>query len=85
MASNLVSAIVGLTANVGMECVAEGVETVDQRDFLLQVGCRQLQGWLFDAALPASIAVAKVTGRDFPGGRRVGDVSAGFVRHLAGP
>ena len=77
MASNLVSAIVGLTANVGLECVAEGVETVGQRDFLVQTGCRQLQGWLFDAALPASIAVAKVTGRDFPAGGASGTCQPG--------
>ncbi len=59
MASNLVSAIVGLTLNVGLDCVAEGVETADQRDLLVQAGCRSLQGWLFDAALPASVALAK--------------------------
>lgn len=60
MATNLVSVIVALTRNMGMGCVAEGVEQVHQLDHLVGLGCEQLQGWLFDAAMPASVALAKV-------------------------
>jgi EAL domain-containing protein (putative c-di-GMP-specific phosphodiesterase class I) len=36
------------------EIVAEGVETVEQMAFLRDLGCDQLQGWLFSPAVTAS-------------------------------
>ncbi|WP_298240516.1 EAL domain-containing protein [uncultured Bradyrhizobium sp.] len=32
---------------------AEGVETEAQREVLRQLGCSQMQGWLFSPAVPA--------------------------------
>jgi diguanylate cyclase (GGDEF)-like protein/PAS domain S-box-containing protein len=40
-------AIVMLARSLGMATIAEGVETEAQRDFLVDLGCEQLQGQLF--------------------------------------
>ncbi len=43
----IVQAIIGMAGNLGMEVVAEGVETEAQYDFLKQHGCNVFQGNLF--------------------------------------
>ena len=44
--------------------VAEGVETLAQRDFLGRIGCEVLQGYLYSPALPAcEMGVLLQTGR----------------------
>ena len=42
-------AIVMLASSLGRDVIAEGVETEAQREFLLGLGCQQLQGMLFGA------------------------------------
>lgn len=49
----LVRAAVGMAHGLGLTTVAEGVETVEQRDFLVSVGCDFLQGYLFGRPMPA--------------------------------
>ena len=48
----IIKATIGLTQNLGLDVVAEGVETEAQAAFLLDNGCRVMQGWLFSRALP---------------------------------
>ncbi|MDE1964608.1 MAG: EAL domain-containing protein [Xanthomonadaceae bacterium] len=43
--------IISLADNLGIKTVAEGVETIEQRDFLLRHGCRHYQGYLFGEAV----------------------------------
>lgn len=50
----IVSTIISLAHALKLQVVAEGVETVDQRDQLKQLGCDQMQGFLFNAGLPAA-------------------------------
>lgn len=44
--------IIGLAQSLGLELMAEGVETQAQRDFLIRHGCDNYQGHLFCEALP---------------------------------
>ena len=44
--------IIGLCRNLGLEVIAEGVETEEQRAFLSRQGCNRYQGYLFCRPLP---------------------------------
>ena len=49
----IVRGLVGLAHSLGLTVIAEGVEHEDQRTMLRNLGCDELQGWLFSKALPA--------------------------------
>jgi diguanylate cyclase (GGDEF)-like protein/PAS domain S-box-containing protein len=53
----IAKAIIALGHELGLQTVAEGVETPYQRDFLTTQGCDQLQGFLFSRAVPADEVV----------------------------
>jgi len=48
----IVQTIIGMTHNLGMTVIAEGVETESQRDFLARNGCMNYQGYLFSRPVP---------------------------------
>jgi diguanylate cyclase (GGDEF)-like protein/PAS domain S-box-containing protein len=50
----IVRAISGLGRSLNITTTAEGVETIDQLDWLRAEGCNQVQGFLFSAARPAA-------------------------------
>ena len=50
----IIDAIVGLGHKLGMEIVAEGIETTVQAQYLLERGCEYGQGYLFGKAGPAA-------------------------------
>ncbi|MEY9573998.1 diguanylate cyclase (GGDEF)-like protein [Bradyrhizobium diazoefficiens] len=52
--SPIVQAVVHMAAARRMATTAEGVETEAQREVLRQLGCSQMQGWLFSPAVPAA-------------------------------
>lgn len=48
----MVEAIIGLSKVMPMKIIAEGVETIAQKEFLEDRGCSAAQGFLFSKALP---------------------------------
>jgi EAL domain-containing protein (putative c-di-GMP-specific phosphodiesterase class I) len=48
----IVQATIAMGQALGLEVVAEGVETRAQRDILVQKGCRRFQGYLFSRPVP---------------------------------
>ena len=49
---SIARAIIALAHNLNLHVVAEGVETVAQRDFLQAEGCDSMQGYLFSKPMP---------------------------------
>jgi len=52
-AATITRAIITLGHNLGLEIVAEGVESNEQRLALMDYGCHRFQGFLFSAPIPA--------------------------------
>jgi diguanylate cyclase (GGDEF)-like protein len=48
----IVASVVDLAAKLGIDCVAEGVETVEQAALLHELGCLAAQGFLWSPAVP---------------------------------
>jgi diguanylate cyclase (GGDEF)-like protein len=65
--ATLVSAIISLAKSLGIEAVAEGVETVHQSRILLQRGCRTAQGFLFSPPLAPDEVARLLRGAAGPG------------------
>jgi diguanylate cyclase len=51
----IISAIIALGQSLSLNIVAEGVETVSQRDFLMRLGCRSMQGYLMGRPVPGDM------------------------------
>jgi EAL domain-containing protein (putative c-di-GMP-specific phosphodiesterase class I) len=49
----IVTAIINMASSLGMQTIAEGVETAEQLAFLRLQGCNEVQGYYFSKPLPA--------------------------------
>jgi EAL domain-containing protein (putative c-di-GMP-specific phosphodiesterase class I) len=71
-AQHLVRAMIGVAQGLGVDVIAEGVETEAQRLELVAAGCPVMQGYLFARPGPAetveSFLAGSVVGADVPGG-----------------
>lgn len=54
---DLAEGIVRLARILGLDVIAEGVETTEQRDIVAELGCRFGQGYLFARPMPAEATV----------------------------
>jgi EAL domain-containing protein (putative c-di-GMP-specific phosphodiesterase class I) len=50
--ATIISSSIRLGHELGLEVIAEGVETPAQQDFLVEAGCKLMQGYLLSPALP---------------------------------
>ena len=58
-AVQVVNAIISMSKAVGVKTIAEGVETQEQIDILIELGCDQVQGYLLGLPVPAEIFEAR--------------------------
>lgn len=63
----IAEAVIQIAARVGMQVIAEGVETRQQADWILEHGCREAQGYLFAKAMSCSDLLGWLDG--WPGAR----------------
>ncbi len=49
----IIKTIIAMARNLSMDTVAEGVETKEQQEFLIQHGCHMMQGYYFGRPMPA--------------------------------
>jgi diguanylate cyclase (GGDEF)-like protein/PAS domain S-box-containing protein len=57
----IAAAIIGLAKTLGLDAIAEGIETCEQQDYLARIGCDKVQGFLHSQALPAADFAAFVS------------------------
>lgn len=50
----IVTAIINMASSLGLQTIAEGVETASQLAFLRMQGCNEVQGYYFSKPLPAA-------------------------------
>jgi diguanylate cyclase (GGDEF)-like protein/PAS domain S-box-containing protein len=58
--ATIVASVIDLAHALGMECIAEGVESAVHLSTLARLGCDEMQGFLFSPALPADAATALI-------------------------
>ena len=56
----IINAVLSLGRSLGMDVVAEGIETAQQEQALLMLGCQYGQGFLYSRAVPARIVPSLV-------------------------
>ncbi|PHN90956.1 EAL domain-containing protein [Pseudoalteromonas sp. 3D05] len=62
----IIESTMALAKSLGKQCVAEGVETKQQLDFLRALGCNMFQGYLFSKPIPGD-DVAALLNKDWGG------------------
>jgi len=50
----IAAAVIGLARTLGLDAIAEGIETREQQDYLMGIGCDKVQGYLHAKPLPAA-------------------------------
>ncbi len=55
----ILASVVDMAKKLGIQTLAEGVETEEQRDYLRRIGCEKMQGFLFGKPRPFSCAATE--------------------------
>ncbi len=64
--ASIVRAVAQMGRALGLQVIAEGVESEAQRDFLREAGCHEYQGYLFSPALDLAAFETRVWGAERP-------------------
>jgi EAL domain-containing protein (putative c-di-GMP-specific phosphodiesterase class I) len=59
----IVRSVITLANDLGLEVVAEGVESTEQAEVLARLGCQYAQGYLWAKALPIEELTDRLTGQ----------------------
>lgn len=59
--AGMVENIVRMAASLGMRALAEGIDSKDQLDMLIRMGCQEAQGYLFSTPVPADEVLGLVS------------------------
>jgi EAL domain-containing protein (putative c-di-GMP-specific phosphodiesterase class I) len=51
--AGITRAVIALAQSLKLKVIAEGVETIMQRDFLIENECKDIQGYLYSKPIPA--------------------------------
>ena len=51
---HILESVTNMTKTIGVPIIVEGVETKEQRDFLVDMGCRYIQGYYFFRPMPTA-------------------------------
>jgi len=51
--AGITKAVIALAKSLNLKIIAEGVETINQKDFLVQNGCENIQGYLYCKPIPS--------------------------------
>ncbi len=60
----IATAIIVLGHELGLRVIAEGIENLEQAEFIRAAGCDEMQGYFFSTPLPADKLVARLRQRD---------------------
>ena len=74
----IVAAVVGLGQSLGLNTIAEGIETQEQADMLMRLGCDMGQGWRYGKPAPAEQLPAVIALRRPPAVSRRADEGVGY-------
>ncbi len=66
---SIVQAFVSMARAFGIAVTAEGVETREQMEFLTNIGCDSLQGYLLSPPMPALRMLETIAGKGVTGRR----------------
>lgn len=72
----LIEAIIVMAHKLGLQVIAEGVETTRQKEMLLQAGCDYAQGYLFSRPIPADEFESLLTTLESGGNQRSPELAA---------
>ena len=61
----IISTILELAKKIGMQTLSEGVESKDVLNYLREIGCQQLQGYLFGKPMPKEEFKAKIVSGEY--------------------